>query len=73
MRKEDYLKILQDNLPAAVAHSGLRDNNVIFQHDGDFKHTAKIVSEWLRRQDLCVLKWPAQSSDLNSIENVGTC
>lgn len=70
MRKEDYLKILKDHLPVTIAQSGLCSDKIIFQHDGDPKHTAKIVSEWLKMQDFSVLKWSAQSPDLNPIENV---
>lgn len=42
----------------------------VFQHDNDPKHTSKVVSEWLKASNVRVLQWPAQSPDLNPIENL---
>lgn len=41
-----------------------------FQHDNDPKHTAKMVKDWLGANRVRVLSWPAQSPDLNPIENL---
>ena len=41
-----------------------------FQHDNDPKHKAKTVSKWLGDNGIIVLMWPAQSPDLNPIENL---
>lgn len=69
MRKEDYLKILQDNLPVAIKKSRIRAEKIIFQQDNDPKHTSKIVKKWLDEQRFDILPWPPQSPDMNPIEN----
>ena len=38
--------------------------------DNDPKHKAKSVIGWLEEQDFSVMNWPAQSPDINPIENV---
>ena len=41
-----------------------------FQMAIDHKHTSKVVAKWLKDNEVKVLEWPSQSSDLNPIENV---
>ena len=63
MDKELYLSILQDELARTIddtaAESGLKVNQLYFQHDNDPKHTAKVVKEYLSQQEYRVLEWPA--------------
>ena len=44
--------------------------NFISQQDNDPKHTANINKEWLQTNNIPTFDWPANSPDLNPIENL---
>lgn len=69
MKKESYLKILQDNLKSSADMLGI-GSNFMFYQDNDPKHTAHIVREWCLYNCPKVIKTAAQSPDLNPIENL---
>ena len=50
--------------------------NFVFQHDNDLKHTARMIKRYLENKkrdgSLTALNWPAQSPDMNIIEQVWT-
>ncbi len=47
-----------------------KDADFIFQQDLAPTHTAKSTKSWLNDHGVSVLDWPANSRDLNSIENL---
>ncbi len=55
-------------LPAADQLYG--DADFIFQQDLAPAHTAKATSTWFKDHGIPVLNWPANSPDLNPIENL---
>ncbi|KAG1086074.1 hypothetical protein G6F42_021137 [Rhizopus arrhizus] len=49
---------------------GLQRDQLIFQQqDNDTKHKSDLVMNYLLKQEFEVMDWPAQSLDLNPIEN----
>ena len=62
-----YRDIMQNvMLPYAEWKMPLR---FIFQQDNDWEHFSRVVLEWFQENNVRVLQWPVQSSDLNPSEN----
>jgi transposase len=68
MDASDYCTILSDNLFASASEMGL--NNFIFMQDNDPKHTSRLAKTFFSENNIEVLEWPAQSPDMNPIENL---
>lgn len=69
MKKEGYLKILQNNVRQSAEKLGIRDTFKFYQ-DNDPKHAARVCQEWALYNLPKVLHPPAQSPDFNVIENL---
>lgn len=69
MNQEIYLDILEDAMLNSADILFGRENWT-FQQDNDPKHTAIQVRNWLAENDCAPMPWPAQSPDLNPIENL---
>lgn len=68
MDQLQYREILSNTMLPHFKQDMPRESQ--FQHDNDPKHTAKLVKQWLVDNEIPVMKWPAQSPDLNPIENL---
>lgn len=65
---ELYSEILQHELLDTIEYYDIDSADVIFQQDNDPKHTSHKAQEALDEIGIDVMEWPAQSPDLNPIE-----
>lgn len=69
MNSDVYINILKKNLKKSAKKLKL-GNKFIFQQDNDPKHTSKATKKWLADNKVTIMDWPAQSPDMNPIENL---
>jgi transposase len=67
---DTYLEILEDELEQTIGEYFPNRSGICFQQDGASVHRSRKVEKWFQKKKLPKLDWPAQSPDLNPIENL---
>jgi hypothetical protein len=55
--RELYRQILDEDLLGTLSYYKINSDQIIFQHDNDPKHTAKLIQKWLEDHEIKVLVW----------------
>jgi len=70
MNADLYCQILDGGFVTTLSRYNLDKDHIFFQQDNDPKHTSKKAKKWFRDNSITLLDWPAQSPDLNLIEDL---
>uniref|UniRef100_A0AAQ5XGI7 Tc1-like transposase DDE domain-containing protein n=1 Tax=Amphiprion ocellaris TaxID=80972 RepID=A0AAQ5XGI7_AMPOC len=70
MNQVMYRATLENSLLPSAAKLFPASNDWIFQQDNTPCHTARSIKAWMENQNIQTMSWPAQSPDLNPIENL---
>jgi transposase len=70
VNSEQYLNVLKDYVLQSRDWFGMDRETFVFQQDNASIHTARIIKDYFSQQQLTILEWPANSPDLNPIENL---
>jgi len=68
-KSDEYQQILKDGLLSTIEEQ-YPEANTIFQQDLAPMHISRSTKKWLTERNIEILPWPANSHDLNLIENV---
>ena len=67
-RSSDYIRLLQETVvPICKLNYG---NDFHFQEDNCFVHKLKIVRDFMENSKINILQWPANSTNLNIVEDM---
>ena len=69
LNSDGYIELLEEHYEASLEKMGGIDRP-IFQQDSAPCHTSKKVMAYFEEKGINVMSWPAQSPDLNPIENL---
>jgi transposase len=66
----DYVEIVYDGVLGSFLKEQEGVCKVVLMEDGAPVHRGKVAKDWRENHDLKKIEWPAQSPNLNPIENV---